>query len=129
MKSIVLIITTSIILGLNPGFAQNRFENLNADSLEYVIIKYQEEPDNIVIKKITEPEKIKEVLDFLKQTKFENYQPGDDGPILKEYIFLINFGGWRESTYLFKNVAFIGKTQFNIDPKTIDKLKILYKKL
>ncbi len=129
MKSIILTITATIILGLNLGFAQNRFENLDPESLEFVLIKYQQEPNNFVFKKITEPEKIKKVLNLLKQTHFKKFKYSDEKPILNGYVFLIKFGGWRESTYIFKEDAFIGKTQFSIDPNVVDQLKILYKNL
>jgi len=129
MKSLILTITVTIILGLYPGFSQNRFENLNADSLDYVIIKYQVTLDKVIIKKSSEPEKIKKVLKFLKQTNFEDFKSSDEKPNLNENVFLIKFSGWRESTYIFKDKAFIGKTQFDIDPKVFDQLKILYNNL
>ena len=126
MKSIILIITTCIILGLNPGFAQNRFENINANSVEYIIIKYQEEPGKVESKKITDPENINKIVTFLKNTNFENYKSGDMRPNRENYIFWINLGGWFEKIYFFKDDAFIAKSQFNIDPKVIDQLKIIY---
>lgn len=129
MKRIVLIITASIILGLNPGFSQNTFESVNPDTLSFIIIKYQEVPGKIIKKNITKREDIKKLVAFLKETNFESYQPGDARPIANEYIFHFNLGGWHEKIYLFDHQAFIGKSIVNIDPKVIEELKILYKKL
>lgn len=129
MKKLVLLFVASLILSISSGFAQNRFENVNPDSVDYIIIKYQEEPGKMESKKITDSGKIKEVVGFLKQTEFDNYVKGDARPNHEKYIFWINLSGWFEKIYFFKDDAFIAKSQYNIDPKVIDKLKELYKKL
>ena len=129
MKKLALL--TFMCVAFVGGYAQNRNHSWDTGKITSVTVELTSPDDKTSVQVFNEKSEVQAILSFLKEVDFKENTGRTlkvKEPVSKEYGKIL-FKGQRDQVYLFRKIAYIGKTTFLIEPSVLKSFEQMLKKL